>query len=116
MKSDKTPHNATFNQEDKIDIRKPGRAISYFLLLTSNFDVCMLARMRTCVQTPMSVRLYVCMYVCMCPNEGLIGTLCACCETCQTILAPETWKSVSVKKVSQTDGMVLGRSYELYLY
>ena len=25
------------------------------------------------------------------PNEGLIGTLCACCETYQTILALESW-------------------------
>ena len=39
---------------------------------------------------------YTCM--CVCPNEGLIGTLCACCETCLTILAPESWKSVSVRK------------------
>ena len=51
------------------------------------------------------VRMYVCMYVCS--NEGSVGILCACCVTCQTILAPEYWKSASVKKVSQTDEKVL---------
>ena len=55
--------------------------------------------------------MYVCMYVC--PNEDLIETHCACCEKCQTILAPESWKSVNVQKVLQTDGMVLGGSYEV---
>ena len=45
--------------------------------------------------------------MCVCQNEGLIGTLCACCETCQTIFAPESLKSVIVQKVSQTDRMVL---------
>ena len=47
-------------------------------------------------------------YKCVCQNEGLIGTLCACCETCQTILAPESWKSVNVQKVPQSDRMVFG--------
>ena len=41
--------------------------------------------------------------MCVCQNQGLIEILCACCETCQTILAPESWKSVNVQKVSQTD-------------
>ena len=51
--------------------------------------------------------MHVSMYICVCmSNEGLIGTLCACCETCQTILVPESWKSVNVKKVSQTDRIV----------
>ena len=45
--------------------------------------------------------------MCACQNEGLIGTLCTCFETCQTILATESWKSVNVQKVSQTDRMVL---------
>ena len=49
-----------------------------------------------------------CVRACVCPNEGLIRTLCACCETCQTILAQESGKSVSVvQKVSQTDGRFL---------
>ena len=64
--------------------------------------------MRADTHVCLSVRLSDCMYVykCVCPNEGLIGTLCACCETCQTILTPEYWKSVSVQKVSQTDEIV----------
>ena len=74
----------------------------------------MRADAHVCLSVYLSVCLYVCkfVYTCMCvrPNEGLIGTLCACCETCLTILAPEPWKSVSVQKVSQTDGMVLGGS------
>ena len=46
-----------------------------------------------------------CVLACVYPNGGLIRTLCACCETCQTILAPESWKSVGVaQKVSKTDG------------
>ena len=48
--------------------------------------------------------------MCVCQNEGLIRTLCACCETFQTILELESWKSVKVQKVSQTDRMVLGGS------
>ena len=47
--------------------------------------------------------------MCVCQNEGLIGTLCAC----QTILALESWKSVNVQKVSQTDRMVLGGPFEV---
>ena len=75
--------------------------------------------MRTCVQPPMSVSLSVCLfactyvYMCVCQNEGLTGTLCACCETYQTILAPESWRSVNVQKVSQTDQMVFGGSLEV---
>ena len=46
--------------------------------------------------------------MCVGPNEGLIATLCACCETCQKILASESWKSVSAQKVSQTNRMVWG--------
>ena len=93
---------------------------SNFLLLTSNFDVRMLARMcpsmhaymRVDTNVCLSVCLYACkiVYKCVCQNEGLIGILCACCETCQTILASESWKSVNVQKVPQTDQMVLGGS------
>ena len=64
----------------------------------------MLARKCPCMREYMRADAHVCLPVCryvytcmcVCPNEGLIGTLCACCETCQTILAPESWKSVSV--------------------
>ena len=73
--------------------------------------VCMSVCLSVClsVQTRLSVCLSVCMYacknvyMCVCQIEGLIVTLCACCETCQTILASESWKSVNVEKVSQTD-------------
>ena len=60
----------------------------------------------------LSVCLYACQYVymCVCQNESFIGTLFACCETCQTILAPESWKSENVQKGSQTNRMVLGGS------
>ena len=69
-----------------------------------------------CLSMCMSLCLSVCLYACsyvyifVCQNEGFIGTLCACCETCQTILAPESSKSVNVQKVSQTDQMILGGS------
>ena len=62
----------------------------------------------------LSVCPFVCLFACKyvyiraCQNEGLIVTLCACCETSLTILAPESWKSVNVQKVSQTDRMVFG--------
>ena len=74
---------------------------------------CMHAYMRAdtnvCLSVCLSVCLYACkfVYMCVCQNEGLIGTLCACCQTCQTILAPESWKSVNVQKVSQTDRIIL---------
>ena len=79
---------------------------------------CMREYMREDAHVCLSVCLYVCKYLytyymCVCPNEGLIGTLCACCETILTILAPESAKSVSVQKVLQTDAMVLGGSFEV---
>ena len=98
---------------------------SNFLILASMFvcwhvsvhecvSICMQTPMSVCLSVCLSVRLSVCKYLytcmCVCLNEGLIGTLCACCETCLTILAQESSKSVSVQKVSQTDGMVLGGS------
>ena len=58
----------------------------------------------------LSVCRYVLTCMCVCPNEDLIGKLCTCCVTCQTILALEFWMSVSVQKVSQTDRLVLGGS------
>ena len=65
----------------------------------------------------MYVCMHVCMYVCVyvCPNEGLIGTLCACCETSKTILALEVCecpKIVTEKsgKLSQNSGMDRGGS------
>ena len=69
--------------------------------------VCVCVRVRACVRACVCVygRMGACVRACVYPNEGLIRTLCACSETCQTILAPESWKSVSVvQKVSQTDG------------
>ena len=70
--------------------------------------VCVCVCLSVCLSVGLHVSMYV--YMCVCQNEGLIGTLCACCETYQTILAPESWKSVNVQKVSQTDQMVLGGS------
>ena len=69
-------------------------------------------RMYVCMCVYVCMIVCVCVYACVrvCPNEGLIGILCACCETCQTILAPESWKCVNVQKVSQTNGIVPGGS------
>ena len=69
--------------------------------------------MSVCLSVCLSVCRYAYTCMCVCPNEGLIGTLCACCETCQTILAPESCKSVSVQKVSQTGRMVFGGPYKV---
>ena len=69
---------------------------------------CMREYMRADAYVCLCVGRYVYTSMCVCPNEGLIGTLCACCETCQTILA--SWKSASVQKVSQTDRMLLSGS------
>ena len=59
--------------KDKIDILKPGRPISYFLLLTSNFDVCMLARTCPCMRAYMRTYTHVCpsvcLYVCVCVSK-----------------------------------------------
>ena len=48
--------------------------------------------------------MYVCIYICV--RDKLEQSVHAV-KKCQTILAPESWKSVSVQKVSQTDQMVL---------
>ena len=75
---------------------------------------CMREYMRAEALVCLSVCLSVCKYVytrmCVCPNNGFTGTLCACSETCQAMFAPESLKSWSIQKVSQTNGMVLGGS------
>ena len=67
------------------------------MYIRAYINVCQSVCLSACLSVCLSACKYV--YMCVCQNEGFIGALCACCETCQTILAPESWKFVNVQKV-----------------